>query len=279
MLIQILKLNKIGVAILYFIMIFQYTIYACSIKVMGWALDCAMLDKIYWPTFIYVAFLGTALSLHLVHDMLDSRVFGHIWRYQVLRTIRKVFHETDKTITIKNLVETFIKFLSQYTYYGVMGIINIIVGVIMIVNCVDYHILITIFSLAIISMMFTLFATKQYEKNEKIKQDHIATNNTHIINNNFKDLKVGYLDIVRCQIKCSDWQAFGNTGNDMCGWICEIIIIYVGIMSGLTTGDIIVNTVYVWKIFQSTSTLQRFFIHYKEVKVAENKIKECINNN
>ena len=262
--------NRVKITCTYFLLLFEFVIFAIAPFLLGKAVD-GLLEKDNGSFITYLLLLLVALFIGFFRRVYDTRVYSSIWGDRVKQTVKGLKQREvsqPKIISRYRLLYIYSDFFEYTIPNSLASFVEIIVAFFMIGFVVPIHIFFALFGLTFVSMLFYYILSFRIQKVD-FNIQHLKEKIDAEIIDKEAAVDVNIDDITQQYIKKSDLEAAGWGLNDVCCVIAEVIVVLTIIAENQTTGTIMATLTYVWKLFTHTGCFSYYFNHKKQIEMAD----------
>ena len=271
MLYEIFLRNKYLITFTYIVLAFEESLISMIPYFLGLAVD-SILVKDLNNFYIYLVVCSTAVTVAIIRKLWDTRLYSRIWSRIAKEKIDGLI---EKKVERPKIVSR-IHMLSEYTRFYENAIPDTLTAVIDIV--ISFGILIYFVPLAsLIIAILTLLSIAVHYKQSLLYQDY--TNKIQLANEKMNDdiinidnpaLEQNLDEIAKNLVKFSDVDSYVYGIHEFFATTAEIVLIFSLINHEVSTGLIMANVTYVFKIFMHVNSIGRSLMHFKVIKAYDN---------
>jgi ABC-type multidrug transport system fused ATPase/permease subunit len=267
--------NKRKILFTYFILIFEFVIFAMIPYLLGKAIDGVVAND-NQSFFIYLSLLLFGLVIGFGRRIYDTVVYSRIWADKVKDTVKDLKDRNvnqPKIVSRYRLLFLYSDFFEHTIPSSISSFVEIVVALVMLALVVPLPIFGCVLSLAIIAMT-VYYIISCYTQRVETDVQHLKEKiDAEIIENGAKvDEDVDKL--ADRYIVNSNLDALGWGIQDILSVVAEVIVIFAIVGNDATVGTIMATLTYVWKLFCHTGCLSDFFYQTKKIQMANKFLKD-----
>lgn len=267
--------NKRKILFTYFVLVFEFVIFALIPYLLGKAIDGVVSNDNH-SFFIYLGLLLFGLVIGFGRRIYDTIVYSRIWAEKVKETVKDLKDRNvnqPKIVSRYRLLFLYSDFFEHTVPSSISSFVEIVVALIMLFLVVSLPVFGVVFALAVLAMLAYYIISCYTQKVETDVQHLKEKIDAEIIENGAKVDKD--VDILADRyITNSNLNAIGWGIQDILGVIAEVVVIFAIVGNGATVGTIMASLTYVWKLFCHTGCLSDFFYQTKKIEMANKFLKD-----
>jgi hypothetical protein len=264
MLIEIFKRNKILICLTYVALAIEETFISLIPFFLGLAIDTLLGDDFY-HFWIYISIVVFCVGLSVLRRLWDTRLYAKIWSGLASDRIKTLINKGVERSRILSRTHMLIEYTRFYEYAlpnGISAFIDILISCVMLFYFMPKVslVVLVLLGLAFYVQYYIAIAQQQIEDNrQKVKE---ILNET-IMHSEHPDVSIHLVSQSKQMIKFSDWDAYGYGVHEFIANIAEVIVIFTLVYGAFSTGAIMTNLTYVYKIFSRVGALGSSLLHFK----------------
>ena len=264
MLIEIFKRNKFLICLTYLALAIEETFISLIPFFLGMAVDTLLGDDFY-HFWIYITIVGLCVCLSVLRRLWDTRLYAKIWSGLASDRIKTLINKGVERSRILSRTHMLIEYTRFYEYAlpnGISAFIDIFI------SCAMLFYFMPKVSLVVLVLLGLAFYVQYYiavaqQKIEDNRQKVKEILNETIMHSEHPDVSIHLISQSKQMIKTSDWDAYGYGVHEFIANVAEVIVIFTLVYGAFSTGAIMTNLTYVYKIFSRVGAVGSSLLHFK----------------
>ena len=271
MLINIFNSNKLWIAFTYAVLTVEETLISFIPLFLGLALD-SMLEGSSGHMWLYVSVIVTSLSISVLRRLWDTRFYVSIWSRLASDRINTMIIKGIDRSKIVSRTHMLIEYTRFYEYSLPMALtagidMAISLGMLFYFMPKVSVAIVIILSLALLSQYLMVLAQQRVDNEKQLTSEAM---NEILMHDESPEVTKHLKQQGRWMIRSSDLDAYAYGVHETLANVAEIIVIMTLVLSAYTTGEIMINLTYVYKLFTRANCVGTCFLH---LKILENYSK------
>lgn len=264
MLIEIFKRNKLLICLTYFALALEETFISLIPFFLGLAIDTLIEDD-YYCFWIYIIIIVFCVGLSVVRRLCDTRLYANIWAGLASDRIKSLINKGVERSRILSRTHMLIEYTRFYEYAlpnGISAFIDIFISLAMLFYFMPKVSLVVLILLGFafyVQYYIAIIQQKIDDERQKVKE---ILNET-IMHSEHPDVSAYLISQSKQMIRASDWDAYGYGAHEFIANIAETIVIFSLVFGAFSTGAIMTNLTYVYKMFSRVGSLGCSMLHFK----------------